>query len=100
MHLISSMFDTQRGIDDFMDLAQWNSCHRALSRVISLLETNRELSLRPYGTEELAGISNVSAESVPTNVIAVAGSLDSFILKLEQEYTKSLQQINPHTQVS
>ncbi len=99
MHLISSMFDTQRSIDDFMDLNQWNSCHRSLSRVMSLLESHPELSLRPYGSEELADISSGALDSVNSDVIAVAGSLDSFILKLEEEYTKSLQQINPHTQV-
>jgi hypothetical protein len=29
----------------------------------------------------------------------VVGSIESFVLRLEDEYTKSLQQINPHTQV-
>jgi translation initiation factor 3 subunit C len=32
------------------------------------------------------------------NVIKVVGNIESFILRLEDEYTKSLQQINPHTQ--
>jgi translation initiation factor 3 subunit C len=104
MHLVTSMFDTQHGIDDFMDLHQWNSCYRALSRVMSLLEANVNLSLRPYTTEELAHVAGAKtgepAAAENNNTIAVAGSLFFFVLKLEQEYTKSLQQINPHTQVS
>lgn len=34
-----------------------------------------------------------------TGPIKIVGSLESFIVRLEDEYTKSLQQINPHTQV-
>ena len=35
-----------------------------------------------------------------TGPIKIVGSLESFIVRLEDEYNKSLQQINPHTQVS
>ena len=34
-----------------------------------------------------------------TGPIKIVGSLESFIVRLEDEYNKSLQQINPHTQV-
>lgn len=35
-----------------------------------------------------------------TGPLKIVGSLESFIVRLEDEYTKSLQQINPHTQAS
>jgi translation initiation factor 3 subunit C len=99
MHLVSAMFDSQRNIDDFMDHLQWNSCYRSLCRVISLLEAQPQLRLRPYGSDELANLTISSATSEAGNSISVGGNLDAFIVKLEEEYTKSLQQINPHTKV-
>lgn len=103
MHLISSMFDTQKSIDDFMDHHQWNTCYRALVRVLSLIEQNRHLRIVTLGSDDLADItlavSKIDVSTEGENTVRVVGSVDSFVLRLEEEYTKSLQQINPHTQV-
>lgn len=106
MHLISTMFDTQKSIDDYMDHQQWNTCYRALSRVVTLIEENHKLRVVTLGTDEMANavlsLSKLDLSSVDVsseNVVRVVGSVDSFVLRLEEEYTKSLQQINPHTQV-
>jgi hypothetical protein len=45
MHLISAMFDSQRVIDDYMDLQQWRTCYRSLYRVTSLLRDSKGLVL-------------------------------------------------------
>ena len=112
MHLISAMFDANRSIDDYMDIQQWRSCYRCLSRVVTLLAENKSLVLGVITTEELSDFVLASqngkketeevapVEDKDENVIRVVGTLEAFIVLLEKEYTKSLQQINPHTQVT
>jgi translation initiation factor 3 subunit C len=117
MHLISAMFDSQRVIDDYMDLQQWRTCYRSLLRVTNILNENPSLVLGVMASEDVTDVILASQvkklpkkdgeeeEEVPkekddkTGPIRIVGSLESFIIRLEDEYTKSLQQINPHTQV-
>lgn len=116
MHLISAMFDSHRSIDDFMELLQWRTCHRSLTRITKLLEQNNKLVLGTVAGDEVSDLLvGAHLKSIPDkkedadeedvvvevdkNLLKVVGSLESFILRLEDEYTKSLQQINPHTQV-
>lgn len=118
MHLISAMFDSHRNIDDYMELNQWRTAHRSLTRILTLLESSKKLVLGTIGSDEVsdllvgahlkgavkkgdAGEDEAEVKSeVDKNLLKVVGSIDSFILRLEDEYTKSLQQINPHTQVN
>eukprot|EP01039_Chlorochromonas_danica_P001890 gene1890-2067_t len=108
MHLISAMFDSQRGIDDFMDHHQWLTCYRSLLRVMQLLENDKSLYLVPLDVEELVdpvtgGLikKNDVAASAPVvddgKRIQAPGSVSTFLLRLQEEYTKSVQHINPHT---
>lgn len=125
MHLISSMMDSLRNIDDYMELHQWRTCHRSLTRVLLLLEQNPALVMGVLGSEDVSEIAltahlkrkakesgeedgeeeakaaaaSAAASSVQSNVVRVVGSIESFVIRLDEEYTKSLQQINPHTQV-
>jgi hypothetical protein len=39
------MFDSQRVIDDYMDLQQWRTCYRSLFRVTALLNDSNTLVL-------------------------------------------------------
>ena len=108
MHLISAMFDANKMIDEYMELDQWRTCYRALVRCVKLLNHNETLVLGVWTGDEIAtGVlkSKVNPESSAQsnnddNVIKVIGSLESFILRLEDEYMKSLRQLNPHTRVS
>jgi translation initiation factor 3 subunit C len=110
-HLISSMFDSNRLIDEFMELQQWRTCHRSLSRILKLLEQNKHLVLGSISTDTLGepiaadsgveageGLVAVAGEKKQT-VVKIVGSVDSYILRLEDEYVKSLQQIDQHSQV-
>jgi translation initiation factor 3 subunit C len=104
MHLISAMYDAHRVIDDFMVLHQWRTCFRSLMRVVNLLSEDHKLELTALVEEGYSvGIAGGPEEEVKEenkNMISVVGSLETFLMRLEDEYTKSLQQINPHTQVS
>jgi translation initiation factor 3 subunit C len=111
MLLISSMYDGARGIDDFMDVWQWRTCYRSLARIGNLLNAQPELCLGAMPSED---VSNIGANvfkgareekdesdqlAADPNVVNVVGSLGGFVQRLEDEYTKALQQINPHTSV-
>lgn len=115
MHLVSTMFGSHRVIDDYMDLSQWRTCSRCLNRIVTLLDENKNIILSLMADEDLSdlilGAGNNSdfikskednddeeVKVVNKNEVKVVGSLETFLVRLEDEYTKSLQQINPHTQ--
>lgn len=114
MHLVSAMYDSHRVIDDFMELQEWRTCYRCLTRIVTVLNTNKELVLGLMPTEDVTDLvlatqiksdfnknktDTVVSDDSAKNVIKVVGSLEQLLLRLEDEYTKSLQQTNPHTQV-
>jgi translation initiation factor 3 subunit C len=123
MHLISVMYDSHRVIDDYMDLSSWRTAFRYLMRVVALLNADKGLTLGMLPTEDVATSTatsglmkkdseegaaegaaaatgdNSSSSSSNENVILVVGTLETFLSRLEGEYTKSLQQINPHSKV-
>jgi translation initiation factor 3 subunit C len=113
MHLISAMYDAHRSIDDYMDLQRWRTCYRCLMRIVQLLDSNRSIVLGCIPSEDVTDMllqplikvkrSDGNESEIPEDknrsVLKVVGSLDTFLVRLEDEYTKSLQQINPHTQV-
>ena len=105
-HLIAAMFDSNRLIDEYMELQQWRTCQRSLARILKLLDENKSLTLGFVSVDAANAVavdlSQEGGEAVTekkSNVVKIVGSIDSFILRLEDEHMKSLQQINPHTQV-
>ncbi|CAM9880819.1 unnamed protein product, partial [Scytosiphon promiscuus] len=112
MYLVSSMFDTLRNIDELMETSMWKSCREYINRVTDLLEARPELTLGQMGNEVVADllqagtgvevdeseVADVVAEVEKTGVLKVVGSLSLYMIRLGDEYTKSLQSINPHTQ--
>jgi len=118
MHVISAMFDSKKVFDDYMELTQWSSCFKHLLRVIQILEADESLSLGGFGGEDVADFviagsqvrsdfllspdevkeDAVLATDDGVGAIKVVGTLESAITRLEADFMKSLQQINPHTQ--
>lgn len=114
MHLISSMFDVNRTLDDYMDLSTWRTCRQSLMRIVTILEQNKNITLSVITAEDITDLMmggkqqvdflkkdalDEEAKSTNPNELKLAGSLENYLIRLEDEYTKSLQQINPHTQV-
>ena len=125
MHLVSSMFDTHSKIDDYMKLSDWRSTYRALTRIMDLLDAQPELTLgmlraddvletmmgakidadfvknlRRRGKNEDKGDDDDEAadeKAVDPNEIQVVGTVDNFVVRLEEDLVKSLQQINSFT---
>jgi translation initiation factor 3 subunit C len=116
MHVVSTMFGSHRVIDDYMDLSQWRTCYRCLNRIVTLLDENKNIILSLMADEDLSdlilgagsnsdfiknkednGDNSETVKVINKNEVKVVGSLETFLARLEDEYTKSLQQINPHT---
>lgn len=102
MHLISLRLETVRSIDDYLEHAAWSATNRNIARVMTLLESQPDLVLTALGAEDpaelsLSFIKPDQIEQTNENVIRVVGSIESFVSRLADEYTKAVQQINPHT---
>lgn len=108
MHLIAAILDSHRSIDDYVDIVKWGTCHRSLMRIVGMLLADEKLVLSLTPLSDVTEQPNADLvkepvkeeEEVNPNLIKVVGSLEAFLLRLELEYKKSLQQINPHTSVS
>lgn len=117
MHLISAMFDANRSLDDYMDLRTWRTCRACMMRVVTLLQSHKQIVLGLVSSEDMTDLvmanrmqsdlmkrhqedeeASAAAAKKNPNELKIVGSLENYLIRLEDEYTKSLQQINPHTQ--
>ena len=57
MHLIASHFDSNRTIDDYMDVPTWRACHGQLSKACSILEAHPRATLGTVDDDELADLA-------------------------------------------
>ena len=84
MALISSQFDYS--ISSFMDLATWKQVENDVNLLCEILEQNSEFKVQEEDGPEIIDISsNVKASCV------------SFISRLDDEFTKSLLNTDPHS---
>ena len=116
MYLIAALFDAHKSIDEYMELHDWRTAYRYMTRIINVLDRNRSIVLGVMDEEDITDImlggqpkkgfeegKDDTVKSIGdslSGVIKIVGSVDTFLNRLDEEYTKSLQQINPHTQVS
>ncbi|EGB09021.1 hypothetical protein AURANDRAFT_25214, partial [Aureococcus anophagefferens] len=96
MHLIAAQFDANRTIDDYMDVATWRSCHGQLGRVVAVLSAHPGKG-EDEEEEEDEKPEAAAAPNDDPDAVKVVGNLLTFLARLEDEYVKSLQRINPHT---
>ena len=117
MHLIAAMFDANRSLDEYMDLHTWRTCRGCMLRIVRLLETHKEIVLGLISSEEATDLvmanhiqsdlmknkqdedeASAAAAKKNPNELKLVGSLENYLIRLQDEYTKSVQQINPHSQ--
>lgn len=93
--LISTRFDMSTGSQTFMSQEQWKAAEKEFGNLLSVLETNRELvvveTAEPWEDDEkLPTVGEGEKFKIP-------GSIVSYVERLDDELTRSLQHIDPHT---
>lgn len=92
--LISSRFDYNSSISSHMPVELWLSAQREVDQLISIIASDSN-----YSVEEITLDYDELAERTPEQekgVVRIRGSIISFVDRLDDEFTKSLQNIDPH----
>ncbi|KAF9145699.1 Translation initiation factor 3 subunit c [Linnemannia schmuckeri] len=93
--LISAQFDFPIGASGYMTIPLWKHADKFLNNLLTILEANPEYIVKEDVPEE----EETDKDRVPQNgePVYIQGSLVAFIDRLDDEFTKSLQNIDPHT---
>lgn len=93
--LISARFDYNSSIATHMPPELWLSAQREVDQLIALLLANPAYSVEEV-TEDYDDSLERSPEKEKDGVVRIRGSIISFLDRLDDEFTKSLQNIDPH----
>ncbi|EAU37166.1 hypothetical protein ATEG_02204 [Aspergillus terreus NIH2624] len=94
--LISTRFDlTSSSSANYMSVDQWKLAQQEFSTLLSVLESNREYVVTE-GAEEWED-DEKQPQVAAGETLHVPGSIVSYVERLDDELTRSLQQIDPHT---
>ncbi|KAI8374254.1 eukaryotic translation initiation factor 3 subunit 8 N-terminus-domain-containing protein [Radiomyces spectabilis] len=93
--LISSRFDINLGNVAYMPLKAWKAAEKELNQLLQILETNKQFVIRE-DVEEYE-YNDKDVKPAEGEIIKIRGSIISFVERLDDEFTKSLQNIDPHT---
>jgi translation initiation factor 3 subunit C len=94
--LVSARFDLGSGTTTSMPLEHWKAAERELAALLSLLETHKDHVVLE-GAEEWEDDDKTPTLGPDDKYIKVPGSVVSYIERLDDELTRSLQSIDPHT---
>lgn len=93
--IISTRFDLSTGGQTFMSQEQWKSAETEFGKLLEVLETNEDLvvveNAEEWEDDEKAPVPT------PGQKLKIPGSLVSYAERLDDELTRTLQQIDPHT---
>jgi translation initiation factor 3 subunit C len=93
--IISTRFDLTTGVQTFMSQDQWKAAEVEFGNLLTILETNSELvvveNAEEWEDDEKAPVIT------PGEIFKVPGSIVSYAERLDDELTRSLQHIDPHT---
>ncbi|PQE12081.1 putative Eukaryotic translation initiation factor 3 subunit C protein [Rutstroemia sp. NJR-2017a BVV2] len=93
--LISTRFDMTTGTQTYMSQEQWKAAEREFGILLQVLESNRELvvveNAEEWDDDDKAPTVNEGEK------LKIPGSIVSYAERLDDELTRSLQHIDPHT---
>jgi translation initiation factor 3 subunit C len=92
--LISSRFDYNSSVATHMPIELWISAQREVDQLLSIVMTDPNFSIQE-ATDEYDELAERSP-ATEGGVVRIRGSIISFIDRLDDEFTKSLQNIDPH----
>ncbi|PWY66831.1 eukaryotic translation initiation factor 3 subunit EifCc [Aspergillus sclerotioniger CBS 115572] len=94
--MISTRFDlTSSSTSNYMAVDQWKFAEQEFATLLSVLENNRTYVVTE-GAEEWED-DEKQPQPAPGEVLHIPGSIVSYVERLDDELTRSLQHIDPHT---
>ncbi|KAI7869875.1 eukaryotic translation initiation factor 3 subunit 8 N-terminus-domain-containing protein [Spinellus fusiger] len=92
--LISSRFDINLSMVEYMDVKLWKSVEKELNLLLGVLEANPAFVVR----EDADELENEDKDVTPAagETVQIRGSIVSYAERLDDEFTRSLQHIDPH----
>ncbi|KAG9316530.1 eukaryotic translation initiation factor 3 subunit 8 N-terminus-domain-containing protein [Chiua virens] len=93
--LVSSRFDYNSSVTSYMPIDLWLAAEQEVDRLISIVAKDSAYSIQE-NTEEYDELEERSPETEPDGIVRIRGSIISFVDRLDDEFTKSLQNIDPH----
>ncbi|KAL0072821.1 Translation initiation factor 3 subunit c [Marasmius tenuissimus] len=93
--LVSSRFDFNSSTTTYMPTDLWLSAQREVDQLIAIVASDSQYSIQEI-TEEYDELVERSPATEKDGVVRVRGSIISFIDRLDDEFTRSLQNIDPH----
>ena len=94
--LISSQFDYNPAVTTHLPTEAWKSARVRLDELLNLLSTETQFVVQEE-TVDYDDQEERAPDSESTNKLQVRGSISSLLDRLDDEFTKSLQNIDPHT---
>lgn len=93
--LIPSRFDTNLSMAEHMQVDVWKKVEAEVSLLLSIVEKEQQFVIR----EDADELDHDDKDIIPEEgqVVNVRGSIISLVERLDDEFTKSLQSIDPHT---
>lgn len=93
--LISTRFDLSTGVQTFMTQEQWKAAEQEFGNLLEVLEANPDLVVVEAAEE---WEDDEKAPTItPGQKFKIPGSIVSYVERLDDELTRSLQHIDPHT---
>ncbi|OBZ68150.1 Eukaryotic translation initiation factor 3 subunit C [Grifola frondosa] len=93
--LVSSRFDYNSSISTHMPIDLWLSAQREVDQLISIVIAEPAYAIQEI-TEDYDELAERSPSQEKDGVVRIRGSVISFVDRLDDEFTKSLQNIDPH----
>ncbi|KAI9725309.1 MAG: Translation initiation factor 3 subunit c [Chrysothrix sp. TS-e1954] len=95
LSLISTRFDLTSGTTNYMTQEQWRLADQEYKQLLSLLDANRNIVIIE-GAEEWED-DEKQPQIETSSIFKIPGSISSLVERLDDELTRSLQHIDPHT---
>lgn len=95
LSLIASRFDYTTPLSTHMPIESWVSAQREVDALINELTANPQYSVQET-TLDYDELAERTPETEKDGVVRIRGSIISYIDRLDDEFTKSLQNIDPH----
>lgn len=96
LSIVSARFDLSSGTSNTMPLEHWKAAEKELSQLLKVLDSNQDYVV-VEGVEEWDDDEKPPQLQPGEKHIKVAGSIVSYVERLDDELHRSLQSIDPHT---